>query len=131
MGAGIGAGLVAIGAGIGIGRIGGSAMEAMARQPESPAGRGLMHALGALRASPGAPSLGLRPAPTDCMLKAALTYYRVMQRFSNFSSNQTRRRQVRYANFEPPFMSTCLIHVNRKQVKRVAGIPAGAHCKVF
>ncbi len=30
----IGAGLAAIGAGIGIGRIGGSAMEAMARQPE-------------------------------------------------------------------------------------------------
>jgi len=35
MGAGIGAGLSAIGAGIGIGRIGGSAMEAMARQPEA------------------------------------------------------------------------------------------------
>jgi len=34
-GAGIGAGLVAIGAGIGIGKIGGSAMEAMARQPEA------------------------------------------------------------------------------------------------
>jgi len=38
MGAGIGAGLVAIGAGLGIGRIGGSAMESMARQPEA-AGR--------------------------------------------------------------------------------------------
>lgn len=35
MGAGIGAGLAAIGAGIGIGRIGGSAMEGMARQPEA------------------------------------------------------------------------------------------------
>jgi len=35
MGAGIGAGLAAIVAGIGIGRIGGSAMEAMARQPEA------------------------------------------------------------------------------------------------
>ena len=35
MEAGIGAGLVAIGAGLGIGRIGGSAMEAMARQPEA------------------------------------------------------------------------------------------------
>ncbi len=34
MGAAIGAGLAAIGAGIGIGRIGGSAMDAMARQPE-------------------------------------------------------------------------------------------------
>jgi len=34
MGAGIGAGLATIGAGIGIGRIGGSATEAMARQPE-------------------------------------------------------------------------------------------------
>ena len=34
-GAAIGAGLVAIGAGIGIGKIGGSAMEAMARQPEA------------------------------------------------------------------------------------------------
>ena len=33
-GAGVGAGLAAIGAGIGIGRIGGSALEAMARQPE-------------------------------------------------------------------------------------------------
>ena len=32
--AAIGAGLAAIGAGIGIGKIGGSAMEAMARQPE-------------------------------------------------------------------------------------------------
>ena len=32
--AAIGAGLAAIGAGMGIGRIGGSAMEAMARQPE-------------------------------------------------------------------------------------------------
>ncbi len=32
--AGIGAGLAAIGAGIGIGKIGGSATEAMARQPE-------------------------------------------------------------------------------------------------
>ena len=34
MGAGIGAGLATIGAGIGIVRIGGSATEAMARQPE-------------------------------------------------------------------------------------------------
>ena len=31
----VGGGLVVIGAGIGIGRIGGSALEAMARQPES------------------------------------------------------------------------------------------------
>lgn len=35
MGAGIGAGLVIIGAALGIGRIGGSAMEAIARQPEA------------------------------------------------------------------------------------------------
>ncbi|MCL2738811.1 MAG: ATP synthase F0 subunit C [Bacteroidales bacterium] len=35
MGAAIGAGLAAIGAGIGIGRIGASALEAMARQPEA------------------------------------------------------------------------------------------------
>ena len=35
MGAAIGAGLSAIGAGIGIGRIGGSAMGSIARQPES------------------------------------------------------------------------------------------------
>lgn len=34
IGAGIGAGLVLIGAGLGIGRIGGSAVESMARQPE-------------------------------------------------------------------------------------------------
>ncbi|TAG57342.1 MAG: ATP synthase F0 subunit C [Cytophagales bacterium] len=34
LGAGIGAGLAVVGAGMGIGRIGGSAMEAMARQPE-------------------------------------------------------------------------------------------------
>ena len=34
MGAAIGAGLAAIGAGIGIGKIGASAMEAIARQPE-------------------------------------------------------------------------------------------------
>ena len=34
-GAGIGAGLVTIGAAIGIGRIGGSAVEAIARQPEA------------------------------------------------------------------------------------------------
>lgn len=34
IGAAIGAGLAAIGAGIGIGRIGGSALESMARQPE-------------------------------------------------------------------------------------------------
>lgn len=33
--AGIGAGLAVIGAGLGIGRIGGSAMDAMARQPEA------------------------------------------------------------------------------------------------
>ena len=33
-GAGVGAGLAAIGAGLGIGRIGGSALESMARQPE-------------------------------------------------------------------------------------------------
>ncbi len=33
--AGIGAGCAAIGAGIGVGRIGGSALEAMARQPEA------------------------------------------------------------------------------------------------
>ena len=32
--AGLGAGVDAIGAGIGVGRIGGSALEAMARQPE-------------------------------------------------------------------------------------------------
>ncbi len=35
LGAAIGAGVAAIAAGIGIGRIGGSAMEAIARQPES------------------------------------------------------------------------------------------------
>ncbi len=35
MGAAIGAGLAAIGAGMGIGRIGGSTMESIARQPES------------------------------------------------------------------------------------------------
>jgi len=35
LGAGIGAGLVAIGAGLGIGQIGGRAAEAIARQPES------------------------------------------------------------------------------------------------
>ena len=35
MGAGIGAGLAAIGAGIGIGRLAGSAVEAIARQPEA------------------------------------------------------------------------------------------------
>ena len=34
MGAGIGAGLAVIGAGLGIGRIGGSAVEGAARQPE-------------------------------------------------------------------------------------------------
>ena len=34
LGAGVGAGLAVIGASIGIGRIGGSATEAMARQPE-------------------------------------------------------------------------------------------------
>ena len=34
LGNGIGAGLVIIGAGLGIGRIGGSAVESMARQPE-------------------------------------------------------------------------------------------------
>ena len=34
MGAGIGAGLAVIGAGIGIGGVGGKAVEAMARQPE-------------------------------------------------------------------------------------------------
>lgn len=32
--AGIGAGLAVIGAGLGIGKVGGSAMDAMARQPE-------------------------------------------------------------------------------------------------
>jgi F-type H+-transporting ATPase subunit c len=35
LGAALGAGLASIGAGIGIGRIGASAMEAIARQPES------------------------------------------------------------------------------------------------
>ena len=35
LGAAVGAGLAAIGAGIGIGKIGGSAMESIARQPES------------------------------------------------------------------------------------------------
>jgi F-type H+-transporting ATPase subunit c len=35
LGAGIGAGLVAIGAGLGIGQIGGRAAESIARQPES------------------------------------------------------------------------------------------------
>lgn len=35
LGACIGAGIAAIGAGIGIGKIGGSAMEAIARQPEA------------------------------------------------------------------------------------------------
>ncbi|MGB0524578.1 MAG: ATP synthase F0 subunit C [Flammeovirgaceae bacterium] len=34
LGAGIGAGLAVMGAGMGIGRIGGSAVESMARQPE-------------------------------------------------------------------------------------------------
>ncbi|HRI27163.1 MAG TPA: ATP synthase F0 subunit C [Chitinophagales bacterium] len=35
MGGGIGAGLAALAAGIGVGRIGGSAVEAIARQPEA------------------------------------------------------------------------------------------------
>ena len=35
LGAAIGGGIAAIGAGIGIGRIGGQAMDAMARQPET------------------------------------------------------------------------------------------------
>jgi F-type H+-transporting ATPase subunit c len=35
MGAALGAGIATIGAGIGIGRIGGSALEAIARQPEA------------------------------------------------------------------------------------------------
>ncbi|NMM47161.1 MULTISPECIES: ATP synthase F0 subunit C [Cytophagales] len=35
LGAALGAGLVAVGAGVGIGKIGSSAMEAMARQPEA------------------------------------------------------------------------------------------------
>lgn len=35
LGAAIGAGLAAIGAGLGIGKIGGSAMEAIGRQPEA------------------------------------------------------------------------------------------------
>jgi F-type H+-transporting ATPase subunit c len=35
MGAALGAGLVAIGAGYGIGKIGGAAMESIARQPEA------------------------------------------------------------------------------------------------
>jgi F-type H+-transporting ATPase subunit c len=35
MGAGLGAGLAVLGAGIGIGRIGGTATEAIARQPEA------------------------------------------------------------------------------------------------
>ena len=34
LGASIGAGIAAVGAGLGIGRIGGQAMDAMARQPE-------------------------------------------------------------------------------------------------
>ena len=34
LGAGLGAGLAVLGAGMGIGRIGGQAMDAMARQPE-------------------------------------------------------------------------------------------------
>lgn len=38
LGAGIGAGLAIIGASLGIGRIGGSAVEAMARQPELASG---------------------------------------------------------------------------------------------
>ena len=38
LGAAIGASLAAIGAGIGIGRIGGQAMDAMARQPEKMGG---------------------------------------------------------------------------------------------
>ena len=37
IGAGLGAGLIIIGAGIGFGRIGGSALESMARQPETAA----------------------------------------------------------------------------------------------
>lgn len=37
MGAALGAGLAVIGAGIGIGKIGGSAMEGIARQPEASA----------------------------------------------------------------------------------------------
>ena len=43
----IGAGLVVIGAGIGIGRIGGSAMDAIARQPEA-TGLGCLIALAAI-----------------------------------------------------------------------------------
>ncbi len=35
LGAGIGAGIAVLGAGLGIGKIGGSAMESIARQPES------------------------------------------------------------------------------------------------
>ena len=37
LGAGIGAGIAVIGAGLGIGKLGGSALEAMGRQPEAAA----------------------------------------------------------------------------------------------
>ena len=49
MGAAIGAGLAVIGAGLGIGRIGGSATEGMARQPEIAAAIGRIRAADACR----------------------------------------------------------------------------------
>ena len=49
LGAALGAGIAAIGAGLGIGKIGGSAMEAIARQPESAGNiRSAMIIIGAL-----------------------------------------------------------------------------------
>ena len=70
LGAGMAAGLGAVGAGIGIGRIGGSAVEAMARQPEM-AGRifinmiltaALVEGVALLAVSVGVMALGKIPA---------------------------------------------------------------------
>lgn len=48
--------------------------------PASPAGRDLQHALGALQTSPRTTSLGLRFAPSDCILQVTLKYHGIDQR---------------------------------------------------
>ena len=74
LGAAIGAGIAAVGAGLGIGRIGGQAMDAMARQPEK---------IGELRSAMIIAAALVRGLPSSLQLSLSSVYSKLLRELLN------------------------------------------------
>lgn len=74
LGAAIGAGIAAVGAGLGIGRIGGQAMDAMARQPEK---------IGELRSAMIIAAALVEVLPSSLQLSLSSAYSKLLRELLN------------------------------------------------